>query len=504
MNKSIIIIGGGIAGLNAGIELLQHGYDVTIFEKNAEVGGLCYGYFVDGYSIDACLHWLMGTKPNTTLNTLWRNIDALNDEVEVSNLPSFCTFIYKGTKVTFGRDLDEEEAHWKELSPEDEDAIKVFFESVRGLKQLWILTQSEKHPRLSMKLINSLPNPARIFGAMKQSRKDYAKKFKHPALRFAIENAMTGYNNAFFFLQVYGLFASGDGDVPYGGAYAMVQRIKTRYLSLGGKLRLNVPVTHLETKFGRVLYAESLGERFEADYFIAALDPHIAFEKLFDGKRSCFTYKDLDRHIENYTVSGCFCVYIKVKDFNGDIATPTAIEIDKVRVGKKNVDALLVRPYAFDPLVQKEGGTVISLFVDQDQDDYAYFLKNKEPKKENARIVDDLVEAFLQAYPQYRGKTEVLDSFGPLELHEQTGTSYGSIQSYSFTAKGSFYIHPGKISGLDNFYFCGQWNRAIGGTPTAMLVSHDVVKKLLRKDKSIVTKSADFISSLAKTNKEER
>ncbi len=496
MGKSILIIGGGIAGLNAGIELLQNGYDVTIFEKNEEVGGLCYGYFVDGYSIDACLHWLMGTKPHTTLNALWRNVDALNDDVEVSNLPAFCTFIYKGTKVTFGRNLDEEEARWKELSPHDKDAIEAFFESVRGLCQLWILTQSEDHPRLSMKLISSLPNPGRILAALKQSRKDYARKFVHPALRFAIENAMTGYNNAFFFLQVYGLYASGDGDVPYGGAYAMVQRIKARYLSLGGKLRLNSPITHLEIKNYHIAYAICGEEKIEADYYIAALDPHIAFEKLLDGKRFSLTYKNIDRNIKNYTVSGCFCVYIKVKDFAGDIATPTAIEIPKVRVGKKQVTALLVRPYAFDPLVQKEGGTVISLFVDQDQDDYAYFLGLEDREKEHRRIVDELVEAFLGAYPQYRGKTDVLDSFGPLELQEQTGTSYGSIQSYSFTAKGSFYIHPGWIASLENFYFCGQWNRAIGGTPTAMLASHDVVKALLRKDRGLVAKSAEFFSKI--------
>ena len=95
-------------------------------------------------------------------------------------------------------------------------------------------------------------------------------------------------------------------------------------------------------------------------------------------------------------------------------------------------------------------------------------------------------------------QTEVLDSFGPLELHERTGTSFGSIQSYSFTAKGSFYSNSGKVSGLDNLYFCGQWNRAIGGTPTALLTSHEVVKKLLRKERGIVHKGAKLLSKITK------
>ena len=34
MNKNVAILGGGIAGLNSGIELLQKGHKVTLIEKN--------------------------------------------------------------------------------------------------------------------------------------------------------------------------------------------------------------------------------------------------------------------------------------------------------------------------------------------------------------------------------------------------------------------------------------------------------------------------------------
>ena len=496
MGKSIVIIGGGIAGLSAGISLLQQGYDVSIYEKNESVGGLCSGYYIDGYFIDACLHWLMGTKKGTSIHALWRNVDALNDDVEISHLPYFCTATYEGTKVTFSRDLDEEESRWLALSPIDEAAIKEFFDSVRGMARLWTLAQSETHKRLSMKALSSLPRPRRIVAAMRKSRKDYAKKFVHPALRFAIENAMTGYNNAAFFLLVYGLFSSGDGDVPFGGSFAMVSRIKERYLTLGGKLYLNSLVTSLKTTNGRIEFARLGNKQIQADYYLAALDPHILYSNLLEGKRLPRAYKNLDKNIKDHTISSCFCVYLKVKDYAGDIDIPTAIPIKKVRVGKKQAESMLVRPYSFDPLTQKEGGTVISLFVDQDQDDYAYFASKKEPRQERLRIAGELLDAFVYAYPQYEGKAEILDSFGPLELHQRTGTSYGSIQSYSFTSKGFFYSHSGKVSGIDNLYFCGQWNRAIGGTPTALISANDVVKRLVRKDHGLASKSAEFLSKI--------
>ena len=80
-------------------------------------------------------------------------------------------------------------------------------------------------------------------------------------------------------------------------------------------------------------------------------------------------------------------------------------------------------------------------------------------------------------------KVEVLTSFGPLELNKQTNTSYGSIQSYSLTDKGMFYSFKCKLSRIPNLYMCGQWNRSIGGTPTALLTSHETVDKILRREK---------------------
>ena len=42
--KKLIIIGGGIAGLSAGVYALQNGFDVEIYEKNAALGGECTGW----------------------------------------------------------------------------------------------------------------------------------------------------------------------------------------------------------------------------------------------------------------------------------------------------------------------------------------------------------------------------------------------------------------------------------------------------------------------------
>ena len=41
--EKVVIIGGGIAGLSAGVYALLAGFDAVIYEKNAIPGGECIG-----------------------------------------------------------------------------------------------------------------------------------------------------------------------------------------------------------------------------------------------------------------------------------------------------------------------------------------------------------------------------------------------------------------------------------------------------------------------------
>ena len=63
MEKSIIIIGAGIAGLSAGCYGQMNGYRTRIFEMHTTPGGLCTTWKRTGYKIDGCIHWLVGSWP---------------------------------------------------------------------------------------------------------------------------------------------------------------------------------------------------------------------------------------------------------------------------------------------------------------------------------------------------------------------------------------------------------------------------------------------------------
>lgn len=69
--KSMIIIGAGFAGLAAGIYGRINGYNTEIYEMHNLPGGLCTSWKRKGYTFDACIHWLVGSSPESSFNYIW-------------------------------------------------------------------------------------------------------------------------------------------------------------------------------------------------------------------------------------------------------------------------------------------------------------------------------------------------------------------------------------------------------------------------------------------------
>jgi phytoene dehydrogenase-like protein len=63
MNRRLVIIGAGIAGLTAGIYTAKSGYAVTALEVESGPGGLCTSWRRGGHRFDGSVAGLAGKSP---------------------------------------------------------------------------------------------------------------------------------------------------------------------------------------------------------------------------------------------------------------------------------------------------------------------------------------------------------------------------------------------------------------------------------------------------------
>jgi phytoene dehydrogenase-like protein len=73
MEKSVIIVGAGMAGLSAGCYARMNGYKARIYEMHTIAGGLCTAWKKRGYTFDISMHMLTGSVSGP-FHKMWKEL----------------------------------------------------------------------------------------------------------------------------------------------------------------------------------------------------------------------------------------------------------------------------------------------------------------------------------------------------------------------------------------------------------------------------------------------
>lgn len=491
--KKVAIIGGGIAGMTAGVLLQKAGFQTEIYEKNALPGGQCTGWKREGYFIDNCIHWLTGTRPGSALHELWKEIGALGDGVELYEKEMFFSSELDGQTLTFWRDKERTRREMLALSPEDEKEINKLIDYVAMAETMTVPVEKPfdaMNPIDFIKMGMSMKEMGKVmkeYGNM--DIHELAMRFKHPLIQRAIIDYMPSGYQAYAFLVSYGTVTGENGDIPKGGSLAMSLRIAEKYKGYGGVIHTNTPVEKiiLNGKKAEGIILEN-GEKVEADYVVCACDTDYTFRKLLPEKYMPQGLEKMYRNREKYPVSSGFQIAYAVDGVFSELTGTRIFSCDEMSVGSHSVKCMSIQAYDYEPDFAPEGKMILQTNFSQTEDDYKYWeLLYKDREAYDTRkeeIAGQAMEQVIAEYPFLEGKIRVIDVWSPMTYTRYCNSYKGAYMSFVNTKQAKSITVPGVVKGIDNVLLASQWLMGPGGLPTAAAMGKFAAWRIMRRSKA--------------------
>jgi phytoene dehydrogenase-like protein len=486
--KKVVIIGGGVAGLSAGIYSAMNGYDTEIIEMHSVAGGQCTAWERKGFRFDYCLHWLVGTSKGPFYD-IWRETNVINDKTEIIDHDIHSKIIDgDGNEFFIYSNIDRWEKYLIEFAPEDSKNIQKMCNDMRksALLEPFALPPELRSPLDSIKVIPvMLPifKIVRKFGRL--SCREYFDRlnFKNERLK-SVFYAMYGDRNfsALAFIFMLGWYNQKNAGYIKGGSYPLAQRMVEKFRKLGGKIsyrnRVEKIVVENDRAKGVILMD---GEIVEADYIIGTADGYTTIYKMLEGK---YVNRKIDFAYRNWEL---FTPLVQVSfGINKSVPSeaPIIINVTKgTKIGRTSLEnGFSVMNYYYDPTMAPEGKTTIVLRFESPWKLWEN-LEGEDYKNEKKQIEKDAVDCLETIYPGITEHIEVVDVATPLSDVRYTGVKDGAYEGFMPSKENMMKSLDMQLPKLKNFYMAGQWLFPGGGLPPSAQTGKWVVQLICKKDR---------------------
>jgi phytoene dehydrogenase-like protein len=493
MSKKVIIAGAGIAGLSAGCYLQMSGFDTEIFEMHTLPGGLCTSWKKKDYTIDGCIHWLVGSGPGDPFYSLW------NELIDMKSLTFYNSDEYIRVEddncksIRVYADIDKLEAEFLLKAPEDRSLILELTAAARRISRIKLPVDKPQELFTSVDMLKFLVNVGPHFGLLRKWSKisiaEYASRFHNPLLASTINAMFVPEMSALFMLMTIGWFHRKSAGYPVGGSLKFSQLIEDKYKALGGKIHYGKKVDEILVReigneheaFGITLTDKC---RHEADLVISTADGYDTVFRMLGGK---FMDEPLRKIYDNYTT---FSSYIQVsigvaRKFDPQPMTYIPLENELIVDPKMNIDFLGFRIHHFDPTLAPEGKTLITVMIPTCDHEYWVNLRHDDPhsyKAEKHRLAKEVIKAIDLRLGNVEGLIEMEDVSTPATVVRYTNNWKGSFEGWILTPDIALKQMKKQLPGLRKFYMAGQWVEPGGGLPAALMSGRNLAQIICKKN----------------------
>jgi phytoene dehydrogenase-like protein len=485
MSQKITIIGGGIAGLSAGIYALKNGFEAEIIEMHTVPGGQCTAWRKKGHLFDYCIHWLVGSSSGP-FHQIYNETGALNNTVKILNNEIYASYVNsEGELMHIYNDLDQWVEYLSQMAPDDRAALLRMKKEMRAMGTLESFEDAPGCRPVKSYLravFKSMPAFRLFIKYGKLNAKQYVESLnlKSDKVRnFLIDTFGIEEFGAIVFLMMLSWFDQKNAGYPIGGSLPFSLRMADTFRSLGGTLSLGHKVEEIIVENSKAVGVKlSDGSIKKSDFIVGACDLHNLIEKQLGGR---YTSPEITEAFSNWPLFNPI-VFISVGlSSRLDLHSHTV----SYRCPGKMIGSTALRPgymirhFNHDPLITPEGKTTLTIMFESPWELWEE-LEGDAYRAEKERIEADMRAELEKHFPGISASIEVFDIATPKTTVRYTGVHHGAYEGWKPTTEILRKSIKMQLPGLENFYLAGQWLYPGGGIPPAIQSGRWVIQ-LIRK-----------------------
>ena len=325
--ESVVVIGGGFGGLSSACYLADAGADVTVLEKNDQLGGRASRLEADGFEFDMGPSWYL--MPDV-FERFFGHFDRTPEEYyTLSRLdPHYRVFWKDGDRVDVLPDMEHNRELFESYEPGAADALDAYLEESKRTYEIGMEHfVYEDRPRLRDYIDTDVLRYSwglSLLGKMQGHVEGY---FDHPKLQQLMQYTLVFLGGSPTNTPaLYNLMSHVDFNMgvyyPDGGIGAVVDGIVELAGELGVEFVTGAEVTGIEGRYGAFAVDTAGGDRYLSDLVVSNADYTHTEQSLLPEQKRQYT----EEYWESRTFApSAFLLYLGVEGDVDELAHHTLV-----------------------------------------------------------------------------------------------------------------------------------------------------------------------------------
>lgn len=325
MRTKVAVIGAGLGGLSSALLLARKGYEVTIFEKNNQLGGKINSLRADGFRFDTGASLV--TMPFVIEKLFHMLGERLIDILEIKKLDIITKYFYPdGTVINAYSDLENFLDEIEHKTKDNASAVKKYLEYTKKIYEL----TADLFIFSDFKNLKNLLNPSGIKTLFNISKIDPFRSIHQANLSFFVDPKV---------VQLFDRFATYNGSSPYlapatlniiayvefflggyyftGGMYSLIEALVNLCKKFNVDIQTNAEITKLIVQNGLVESLLINSQKKKFDLFVSNSDVSYTFANLLEDTKST----EAKRNLSNSPSSSALVFYWGVQGNHPNLET---------------------------------------------------------------------------------------------------------------------------------------------------------------------------------------